>query len=273
MTTAGERRSGAASAELAGLRLPSVDAVLRSDAARTAIARFGRSATTGAVRERLDEARAAWQRGEAKPLSAEVAAIDAHARLELSASPSQRRVFNLTGTVLHTNLGRALLAEAALAAVQAAMSAPTTLEFDLERGERGERDDHVRGLLRRLTGAEDACVVNNNAAAVLLVLNTLAKGREVVRLARRADRDRRRVPHARHHGPGRLPAGRGRHHQPHPSSRLCRGDLAAHRAAHEGAHQQLRHRRLHRVRPGAASSRRWRASTACRWSRTWAAER
>jgi L-seryl-tRNA(Ser) seleniumtransferase len=180
VTTAGERRSGAASAELAGLRLPSVDAVLRSDAARTAIARFGRSATTGAVRERLDEARAAWQRGEAKPLSAEVAAIDAHARLELSASPSQRRVFNLTGTVLHTNLGRALLAEAALAAVQAAMSAPTTLEFDLKRGARGERDDHVRGLLRRLTGAEDACVVNNNAAAVLLILNTLAKGREVV---------------------------------------------------------------------------------------------
>ena len=181
MATAGARRPGAASAEAAGaLRLPSVDAVLRTEAARTAIERFGRSATTGAVRDRLDEARAAWQRGEAQPLSAEVAAVEAGARLELSASPSQRRVFNLTGTVLHTNLGRALLAEAALAAVQAAMSAPTTLEFDLERGERGERDDHVRGLLRRLTGAEDACVVNNNAAAVLLVLNTLAKGREVV---------------------------------------------------------------------------------------------
>ena len=162
------------------LRLPSVDAVLRTGVARTAIERFGRSATTGAVRERLDEARAAWQRGEAGALSAEVAASEAQARLELAASPSQRRVFNLTGTVLHTNLGRALLAEAALAAVQAAMSAPTTLEFDLDRGQRGERDDHVRGLLRSLTGAEDACVVNNNAAAVLLVLNTLAKGRQVV---------------------------------------------------------------------------------------------
>jgi L-seryl-tRNA(Ser) seleniumtransferase len=181
VTTAVAQRPGAASAGAAGeLRLPSVDAVLRTEAGRTAIARFGRSATTGAVRGRLDEARAAWQRGEAKPLSAEVAAADAHARLELAAASSQRRVFNLTGTVLHTNLGRALLAEAAVAAVQAAMSAPTTLEFDLEGGARGERDDHVRGLLQRLTGAEDACVVNNNAAAVLLVLNTLAKGREVV---------------------------------------------------------------------------------------------
>jgi L-seryl-tRNA(Ser) seleniumtransferase len=154
--------------------------VLRSEAARTAIDRFGRSATAGAVRDRLDEARAAWQRGEVAPLSAEAAAHGARARLERSAAASQRRVFNLTGTVLHTNLGRALLAEAALAAVQAAMTAPTTLEFDLDRGERGERDDHVRGLLTRLTGAEDACAVNNNAAAVLLVLNTLAKGREVV---------------------------------------------------------------------------------------------
>jgi L-seryl-tRNA(Ser) seleniumtransferase len=180
VATVPARRFRATSAEVRGaLRLPSVDAVLRTEAARSAVERFGRSATTGAVRDRLDEARAAWQRGDAMPVSAEVAAADAHARLELSAAPSQRRVFNLTGTVLHTNLGRALLAEAAIAAVQAAMSAPTTLEFDLDRGERGERDDHVRGLLRRLTGAEDACVVNNNAAAVLLVLNTLAKGREV----------------------------------------------------------------------------------------------
>jgi L-seryl-tRNA(Ser) seleniumtransferase len=181
VATAGVRRSGVASAEAAGvLRLPSVDAVLRAEAARAAIERFGRSATTEAIRDRLDEVRAAWQRGEAGVVSAEMVAVEARHRLELAASPSQRRVFNLTGTVLHTNLGRALLAEAALAAVQMAMSAPTTLEFDLDRGERGERDDHVRGLLRRLTGAEDACLVNNNAAAVLLVLNTLAKGRDVV---------------------------------------------------------------------------------------------
>ena len=164
-----------AAAESVSLRdLPSVDAVLRAPAAGLAVARFGRFATVTAVRRSLKEARAA----RAAPTNAD--AVAALSRLEAEAQPSLRPVFNLTGTVLHTNLGRALIAEAAVEAAASAMRHAVALEFDLAAGRRGERDVHLRTLLRELTGAEDATLVNNNAAAVLLVLNTLAKGREAV---------------------------------------------------------------------------------------------
>ncbi|QJP16793.1 L-seryl-tRNA(Sec) selenium transferase [Starkeya sp. ORNL1] len=159
--------------------LPAVDTVLKAPAALAAIDRFGRLETTRAVRAALTEVRRHAEHLTAVP-DAEHIANAALAALVADAQPSLRPVFNLTGTVLHTNLGRALLAEEAIAAAVAAMRSAVALEFNLDGGRRGERDDHVRGLLCELTGAEDATVVNNNAAAVLLVINTLGNGREAI---------------------------------------------------------------------------------------------
>ena len=155
--------------------LPSLDALLRVPEADLLFARFGRSATVAALRAELASRRAARAFG-ALPIAILDAAADALAR---RFCPSQRPVFNLTGTVLHTNLGRAPLPREAAAAAAEALAGATSLEFDLATGRRGERDEHVARLLRDLTGAEAATVVNNNAAAVLLILNTLALGREV----------------------------------------------------------------------------------------------
>lgn len=135
----------------------------------------GRPLVLNAVRDQL----ARW-REQAEPFNDTHFAAEVEQAVLTTVSPSQRRVFNLTGTVLHTNLGRAPLPQEAIDAMVAVASGASNLEFDLEKGKRGDRDDHVERWICRLTGAEAATVVNNNAAAVLLVLNTLARRREVV---------------------------------------------------------------------------------------------
>ena len=157
------------------LGLPGVDRVLRSETAVAMIARYGRPLVVDAVRTAL----AARRRCNA-PASVDSVLEESAASLARDMQPSQRRVFNLTGTVLHTNLGRAPLPEEAIAAAVEAMRDPTTLEYEVETGKRGERDNHVARWLTRLTGAEAALTVNNNAGALVLVLNTLAEGRETV---------------------------------------------------------------------------------------------
>jgi L-seryl-tRNA(Ser) seleniumtransferase len=133
-----------------------------------------------AIRAVLDDHRVhADESGYSPPSEAQIGAEVAD-RLQRRSTPSLRRVFNLTGTVLHTGLGRALLSDAAIEHACMAMRQACNLEFDLDSGDRGERDNLVEELLVELSGAEAATVVNNNAAAVLLVLAALAHRREVV---------------------------------------------------------------------------------------------
>ncbi|MCH8059189.1 MAG: L-seryl-tRNA(Sec) selenium transferase [Proteobacteria bacterium] len=157
--------------------MPSVDRLLLGF--DEAIEQFGRKATTSALREALGDRRKRIVSGE--PSSTDEIAIRQTAlkMLRDGAAPGLRRVFNLTGTVLHTNLGRAILPAEAIEAIKSVATDYSNLEFDLDSGKRGDRETHVEKLLCELTGAEAATVVNNNAAAVLLVLNTLAMNREV----------------------------------------------------------------------------------------------
>ena len=159
--------------------IPSVDRMLRAPALAGALDEHGRPAVTDAVRTVLASLRRGLMAGEAVATGEADVAARVDAVLTALARPSLVRVFNLTGTVLHTNLGRAPLPPAAVAAMAAAAGA-CNLEYDLEEGGRGDRDTHLEPLLQRLTGAAAATVVNNNAAAVLLVLNSLARDRAVL---------------------------------------------------------------------------------------------
>ncbi len=159
--------------------LPAVDRLLAEPALVSHTALHGRRVVTDAVRTELAATREAVRNGAPLPeLTALLAAVEA--RIDTVCRPNLRPVFNLTGTVLHTNLGRATLPEEAIAAMVEAARHPCALEYDLESGGRGDRDDLVSALVAELTGAEAATVVNNNAAAVFLLLNTLAQRKEVV---------------------------------------------------------------------------------------------
>jgi L-seryl-tRNA(Ser) seleniumtransferase len=162
--------------------IPSVDRLLNDTAFAPLLARFARTQVTAILRGELDLLRRRVVNGELfrAALNAAALASSVDHKLGEHARPRLRAVFNLTGTVLHTNLGRALLADTAVQSVLRALTAPVNLEFDLTSGGRGNRDDLVEPLLCELTGAEAATVVNNNAAAVLLMLNTMANRREVL---------------------------------------------------------------------------------------------
>ena len=162
-------------AQTAMARLPSVDRMLRWPLMAALVEAHGRALVLDAVRAELAACRAS---GELRPDEELAAAIDA--RLGRLLEPSLRPVLNLTGTVLHTNLGRAPLPQEAIAAMVQVASGASNLEYDLATGKRGDRDSHLEEWLCRLTGAEAATVVNNNAAAVLLALNSLGARRDCI---------------------------------------------------------------------------------------------
>ena len=161
--------------------LPSVDRLLSSSAIAALIVRFGRTLTTNTIRELLQARREQLVQNTGTFEFDEPRFIaDCETELTRQTQPSLRPVFNLTGTVLHTNLGRALMPQSVADAVMTAMTRPVNLEFDLGGGARGERDTHVEKWITRLAGGDGAVVVNNNAAAVYLALNTLGAKKEVI---------------------------------------------------------------------------------------------
>lgn len=180
--------AGVAAAGAGAIHLPAVHLILSAPACEPLIAEYGRVQTLEAARVLLAELRGIMlaSRRDGVPVAP---AIDTgipallamlHDRLRDRNRSPLRPVFNLTGTVLHTNLGRALLPDSAVQAVAEALRWPMNLEWDIDTGKRGDRDNLIEELLLELTGAEAATIVNNNAAAVLLMLNTVAQGKEVI---------------------------------------------------------------------------------------------
>ena len=160
--------------------LPAVDALLGDAAGQALCAQYGRAATLEALREALQQSRSDIRSGAGTASSPSALLECATAMLSQRFRPGLRRVINASGVILHTNLGRAPLAEAAVQAMAEVGAHYNTLEYDLGRGARGGRLKHCEAALCALTGAEAALVVNNNAAALVLLLATLAQGRDVI---------------------------------------------------------------------------------------------
>ncbi|BBR56846.1 MULTISPECIES: L-seryl-tRNA(Sec) selenium transferase [unclassified Klebsiella] len=161
-------------------QLPATDRLLREPTFARLLDAHGHTQVVEQLRQMLDDARLSIREQQALPAWSEDWAQETAQRLARDAQSALRPVINLTGTVLHTNLGRAQQATSAVNAVAQVMRDPVTLEYDLDGAGRGHRDRALADLLCRLTGAEDACIVNNNAAAVLLMLAATAAGKEVV---------------------------------------------------------------------------------------------
>ena len=165
--------------------IPSVERILESRQVKELLQRYSRTVVLKSIQKKLEKMRRELLRvrepaAGGTPLSVEAIACALEEEIISCATPHLEKVINATGVILHTNLGRSLLPEESMAHLKDIALAYSNLEYDLEEGRRGSRYSHVEGLFGELTGAEAAFVVNNNAAAVLLALNTLASGREVL---------------------------------------------------------------------------------------------
>jgi L-seryl-tRNA(Ser) seleniumtransferase len=163
--------------------IPAVDRLLEGLLKNEKMSSYPRSLFLKAINDILDESRKKIEEDSIKDLSElgiKSISVKVVRRIEALARPSLIGVINATGVVIHTNLGRSILSDRVMARVMAVGKGYSNLEYDLDEGKRGSRHSHVEGILKELTGAEGAMVVNNNAAAVLIALETLARGREVV---------------------------------------------------------------------------------------------
>jgi len=160
--------------------LPSVDKILKSEQGVQWLKTYPRGYVLQAIREVIDLKRRDIIEALNPDLSEELMIAEIESKLEKLTSYSLRPLINATGVVIHTNLGRSILSEKALENITRISGSYSNLEYDVEEGKRGKRYSHLKRILKEVTGAEDALIVNNNAAAVLLCLNTLAKGKEVI---------------------------------------------------------------------------------------------